>query len=85
MRAAKRDFFDKQINEVATTNHRVWDLTAWTRKHHLPSFEAISYRGLPCNDLESLWDALDGTYNSASSYESLSLVLIIPENSHFFH
>jgi hypothetical protein len=67
MRAAKRDFFDKWINKVATTNHQVWDLTAWTRKCHLPSFEAISYWGLPCNDLESLWDALDGTYNSASN------------------
>nr|BAB32470.1 Pol-like protein Pol-2 [Tricholoma matsutake] len=39
---------------------------SWTRQRNLPSYEAISYRGEPCNDLDSLWDALDGSYNAAS-------------------
>jgi hypothetical protein len=67
MRQSKRDFFEKCIREVATTNHRAWDLMAWTRKRNLPSHESISYRGSPCNDLESLWSALDGSYNAAST------------------
>jgi hypothetical protein len=65
MRAAKRDFFDDRINHVASIHQRTWDLMAWTRKRNLPTYEAISYRGVPCNSLESLWEALDGSYNAA--------------------
>jgi hypothetical protein len=28
--------------------------------------EAIQYQGQPCHTLESLWDALHGTYNATS-------------------
>jgi hypothetical protein len=65
MRAAKHDFFKDCINHVASINQCAWDLMAWTRKRNLPTYEAISYRGVPCNSLESLWDALDGSYNAA--------------------
>jgi hypothetical protein len=27
----------------------------------------FSYRGVPCNSLESLWKALDGSYNAATA------------------
>ena len=67
MREAKREFFEKRIHEVATTNQRTWDLMAWARKRNLPTHEAISFRGVPCNSLESLWDALDKSYNAASN------------------
>jgi hypothetical protein len=39
----------------------------WTCKCNLPSYEAISYRGVPCNSLEALWEALDGSYNAAAA------------------
>jgi hypothetical protein len=67
MRAAKRNFFEDRINHVASINQRAWDLMAWTRKRNLPTYEAISYQGVPCNSLESLWDALDGSYNVAAA------------------
>ena len=66
MRGAKRAYFEEKIHEVASTNRRPWDLTAWVRNRNLPTFEAISYRGVQCKDLESLWEALDGTYNAAT-------------------
>jgi hypothetical protein len=66
MRAAKCDFFEDCINHVASINQRAWDLMAWMRKCNLLTYEAISYRGVPCNSLESLWDALDGSYNTAA-------------------
>jgi hypothetical protein len=65
MRATKRDFFDDHINHEASINQHTWDLMAWMCKRNLPTYEAISYRGVPCNSLESLWDALDGSYNAA--------------------
>src|SRR6202790_5117279 len=66
MRAAKRNFFELKIHEIASSNRRPWDLVAWTRKRNLPTYEAISYGGVPCTDLESLWSALDGSYNAAN-------------------
>jgi hypothetical protein len=68
MRAAKRDFFEERIHEVTTTNQHIWDLMSWMCKHNLPSYEAISYRGVPCNSLEMLWEALDGSYNMAAAW-----------------
>jgi hypothetical protein len=68
MRAAKHDFFEDRINHVASINQRAWDLMAWTRKRNLLTYEAISYRGVPCNSLESLWEALDGSYNAAAAH-----------------
>ena len=66
MRGAKRAYFEEKIHEIASTNRRPWDLTAWVRSRNLPTFEAISYRGEQCKDLDSLWEALDGTYNAAT-------------------
>lgn len=64
MQDAKWEFFESCVTEIASANHRLWDLTGWTRKCNLPSHEAISYRGAPCNELGELWAALDGTYNA---------------------
>jgi hypothetical protein len=65
MRNTKRDYFEARVHEIASTERRPWDLTAWTRKRTLPSHEAISFGGVPCNELGELWAALDGTYNAA--------------------
>jgi hypothetical protein len=63
---AKQDFFKEHIEEIASTNKQPWDLMAWTHKCNLPSFEGIFFRGAPCNNLESLWSTLDGTYNATN-------------------
>jgi hypothetical protein len=65
-KAAKRDFFDERIKEVAETNKRPWDLMEWVKQRKLPPCEAIRYNNQPCNELSDLWDALHGTYNAAS-------------------
>jgi len=38
----------------------------WVRQRKLPACEAIQYQGRPCHSMESLWNALHGTYNAAS-------------------
>jgi hypothetical protein len=38
----------------------------WVKQCKLPACEAIQYQGQPCHTLESLWDALHGTYNASS-------------------
>ncbi|KDR65463.1 hypothetical protein GALMADRAFT_81807, partial [Galerina marginata CBS 339.88] len=62
----KRKFFEERIVDIAYSNKRPWDLMNWVQKRTLPACEALSYQGAPCISLNSLWDALHGTYNSAS-------------------
>ncbi|KAJ2921337.1 hypothetical protein H1R20_g15757, partial [Candolleomyces eurysporus] len=66
VKAAKREFFDKRIEEVVTTNKRPWDLIEWVKEHKNPLCEAIQFEGRPCHKLDNLWDALHSTYNTAS-------------------
>ncbi|KAF8955880.1 hypothetical protein BDZ97DRAFT_1672757, partial [Flammula alnicola] len=66
IRDVKREFFDQRIHEIASANKRPWDLMNWVQQRKLPPCEALHYRGEPCNDMPALWDALHGTYNSAS-------------------
>jgi hypothetical protein len=63
---AKRIFFDKQINKVASLSKQPWDLMSWVKQRNLPPMESISFRDEPCNTLDSLWNALHSTYNVAS-------------------
>jgi hypothetical protein len=65
----KRVFFDARIEEISDTNMRPWDLMEWVKQCKLPVCEAIQYQGQPCHTLESLWDALHGTYNAASRWQ----------------
>ncbi|CAA7270658.1 unnamed protein product [Cyclocybe aegerita] len=69
---AKRDFFDERIAEIATSRNRPWDLMEWVKQCKLPPCEAIRNGDQPCHDMDDLWDALHGTYNSASGHELLS-------------
>jgi len=66
MHAANTSFFNHRIQEISVKKARTWDLAAWVKQQQLPSYKAMSYRGQPCNDLDSLWGALDGTYNAAN-------------------
>ncbi|KAJ3570512.1 hypothetical protein NP233_g4352 [Leucocoprinus birnbaumii] len=51
--AAKRKFFNEKIEEIC----------------NLPACEAIAYNGKPCHNMDSLWDALHSTYNTASGQQ----------------
>ncbi|KAJ3568090.1 hypothetical protein NP233_g5939 [Leucocoprinus birnbaumii] len=42
---------------------------AWVKQHNLLACEAIAYNGKPCHDMDSLLDALHGTYNAASRWQ----------------
>ncbi|CAA7263690.1 unnamed protein product [Cyclocybe aegerita] len=72
---AKRDFFDEHIAEIATSRKRPWDLMEWVKQRKLPPCEAIRNGDQPCHDMDDLWDALHGTYNSASGREYDASVL----------
>ncbi|KAJ2923472.1 hypothetical protein H1R20_g13622, partial [Candolleomyces eurysporus] len=66
VKAAKCEFFDERIEEVATMNKRPWDLMEWVKERKNPPCEAIQFEGRPCHKLDDLWDALHSTYNAAS-------------------
>ncbi|KAJ2936696.1 hypothetical protein H1R20_g404, partial [Candolleomyces eurysporus] len=66
VKAAKREFFDKRIKEVATTNKRPWDLMEWVKKRKSPPCKAIQFEGWLCHNLGDLWNTLHSTYNTAS-------------------
>ncbi|RXW14774.1 hypothetical protein EST38_g11077 [Candolleomyces aberdarensis] len=66
VKAAKREFFDERIEEIATTNKHPWDLMDWVKEHKNPPCEAIQFNGEPCHELGDLWDALHNTYNATS-------------------
>jgi len=45
VKTAKHIFFDKNIQEITSKNHRLWDLMNWIKKHKLQAMEAIQYNG----------------------------------------
>jgi len=58
---------------------RPWDLASWVKQHQLLSYEAMSFRDQPCNNLDSLWGALDGTYNATNGrLVDLSVLDVVP-------
>lgn len=50
------------------SNKRLWDLMNQVKKKALPAIETITFEGQPCNDLNSLQDALHNSYNSAENH-----------------
>jgi hypothetical protein len=82
VKAAKRNFFNQRITEIATSNKRPWDLMAWVKERKNPPCEAIQFNGQPCRELGNLWDALHNTYNSASDREvDLTMLDELPEEA----
>jgi len=78
-RVAKQSFFNCQIQDISVKKARPWDLVSWVKQCQLPSYEAISFRGQPCNDMDSLWGALNGTYNTANGRPvDLSILDAVP-------
>jgi len=69
VKATKHKFFDSQIEDIALSNKRPWDLMEWVKQHKLPACKAIQYNGQPCYEMDNLWNALHNTYNSASGRE----------------
>jgi len=76
---AKCNFFDCRIQDITNKKAHPWDLAAWVKQRQLPSYEAISFWGQPCNDVDFLWGALNGTYNAANSRPvDLSILDTVP-------
>ena len=64
-RAARREYFDKRIHEIASTTQRPWDLMRWVGPRNLPPCEALRYQGQAVHDIGKLFEALQASYNSA--------------------
>ncbi|EKM73785.1 hypothetical protein AGABI1DRAFT_134096, partial [Agaricus bisporus var. burnettii JB137-S8] len=70
LRAARRQYFDKQIHNMASDRKRPWDLMPWTRERKMPAVEAIlDSEGNSCNTEDKLFETLHNTYNAADNRE----------------
>ncbi|EKM74364.1 hypothetical protein AGABI1DRAFT_48134, partial [Agaricus bisporus var. burnettii JB137-S8] len=70
LRVARRQYFDKQIHNMASDRKRPWDLMPWTRERKMPAVEAIlDSKGNSCNTEEKLFETLHNTYNAADNRE----------------
>jgi len=67
MKNAKRKYFNKKIEHIASNNKWPWDLMSWVRAPKPDSSEAIVLKGKPCLSIEDSWNAFQETFNSMQS------------------
>ena len=78
-RVAKCSFFNQRIQDIVVKKALPWNIVFWVKQHQLPPYKAISFWGWPCNDVDFLWGALNGTYNTANGRPvDLSILDAIP-------